>query len=437
MGIPPAPQHMAASSAAILPHHQQQLSQQLHLSPPSTHSMNILPGSGNQHMLAGGVNGTKQRPEKQRTKSLAQSPEEINAQNSNINGGATLPRGGQAQQQRKQQQQSLKRKKLPPTPDQQASSNAAQMEMMLSPPDYHNNGQNNPLALSHPNLEDLMNGEGQGLNGSMVNKPPPRYEEAAAMARSMQALQGGMPGQQCLESQYSNFSANQRQPQSTNSTTHPRQQSMPTTMSTTINASNGGTNNFPSHLSPPHSNMSAHMSPPQTMSPPQIGSAMSPPQSVQSSHTMSPPHHHQMHMSPPPHGNQGQQQLSPMKNQQMNGRQQQLGSQQLPTSPTHIAAMRGATHQRHQQFDFNNVSSQQFMYPTPPHSQGGLLQNGNHQVSDGMNYMTPSPDSPGQWSSASPQSHSDWSETGIHSPPSNNNVAQTSLQQTHQNSFNL
>merc|ERR1712223_1312338 len=175
------------------------------------------------------------------------------------------------------------------------------------------------------------------------------------------------------------------------------------------------------------------MSPTQTLSPSQIGSAMSPPQSVQSNHTMSPPHHQQMHMSPPPHGNNGQQQLSPMKSQQMNGRQQQLGSQQLPTSPTHIAAMRGATHQRHQQFDFNNVSSQQFTYPTPPHSQGGLLQNGNHQVSDGMNYMTPSPDSPGQWSSTSPQSHSDWSETGIHSPPSNNNcVGQTSLQQNQQ-----
>ena len=428
--IPPAPQHMAASSASIHPHHQQQqsmLSQQLHLSPQATHSMNILTASGNQQMMSAGANGTKQRQKKQRTKSLAQSPEENNLQS--VNGGATLPRGGQAQQQRKQQQQqqqqSLKRKKLPPTPDQQAASNAAQMEMMLSPPEYHNNGQTNPLALSHPNLEDLMNGEGNGHNGNLVNKPPPRYEEAAAMARSMQALQGGMPGQQCLESQYSNFSSNQGQTHSVTGT-HPRQQSMPSTMST--------------HLSPPHSNMSAHMSPPHTMSPPNMGSAMSPPQSVQSNHTMSPPHHHQMHMSPPPHG--GQQQLSPIKNQQMNGRQQQLGSQQLPTSPTHIAAMRGATHQRHQQFDFNNVSSQQqFMYPTPPHSQGGqgvLMQNGATVVSDGMNYMTPSPDSPGQWSSASPQSHSDWSETGIHSPPSNNNcVGQTSLQQSHQNSFHL
>merc|ERR1719361_2776 len=204
-------------------------------------------------MMSAGANGTKQRQKKQRTKSLAQSPEENNLQS--VNGGATLPRGGQAQQQRKQQQQqqqqSLKRKKLPPTPDQQAASNAAQMEMMLSPPEYHNNGQNNPLALSHPNLEDLMNGEGQGMNGSMVNKPPPRYEEAAAMARSMQALQGGMPGQQCLESQYSNFSANQRQTQTTSNATHPRQQSMPSTMSTTINNTpNGGTNNFSSHLSP-------------------------------------------------------------------------------------------------------------------------------------------------------------------------------------------
>jgi hypothetical protein len=275
----------------------------------------------------------------------------------------------------------------------------------------------------------------------------------------MQALQGGMPGQQCLESQYSNFSTTQRQSPSVTGA-HPRQQSMPTTMSTTINntsVSNGSGSNFPAHLSPPHSNMSAHMSPPQTMSPPQIGSAMSPPQSVQSNHsmgTMSPPHHHQMHMSPPPHGNGGQQQLSPMKAQQMNGRQQQLGSQQLPTSPTHIAAMRGATQQRHHQqasFDFSNASAdamnayasssssqQQFMYPTPPHSQGGLVQNTATVMSDGMNYMTPSPDSPGQWSSASPQSHSDWSESGIHSPPSNNNVvAQTSLQQTHQNSFHL
>ena len=51
---------------------------------------------------------------------------------------------------------------------------------------------------------------------------------------------------------------------------------------------------------------------------------------------------------------------------------------------------------------------QQGMYafmPTPP-------QTGDQNT----NFMTPSPDSPGQWSSASPQS--EWSE-GIHSPPGN------------------
>ena len=135
---------------------------------------------------------------------------------------------------------------------------------------------------------------------------------------------------------------------------------------------------------------------------------MSPPQSVQSN--MSPLHHG---LSPPHHGHT----MSPVKARQGGQQQQQQQQQQLPTSPTHMAAMRGATQQARQaansQFDFPEMFSQQqqFMYPTPPH-QGG------HQAQQGKEYMTPSPDSPGQWSSElSPQSHSDWSE-GIHSPPS-------------------
>jgi len=115
----------------------------------------------------------------------------------------------------------------------------------------------------------------------------------------------------------------------------------------------------------------------------------------------------------PPH----QQQQSPVK-----GSTQARSGGQLPTSPTHMAAMRGATHQRHQQFEFPaNATTdqfaqhqQQFLYPTPPHQQQQQQQ--QQKVDQTMNYMTPSPDSPGQWSSASPQSHSDWSE-GIHSPP--------------------
>jgi len=223
----------------------------------------------------------------------------------------------------------------------------------------------------------------------MGNKRPPSYE--AAVARSMT---GGMPGQQPLEGQYSNFNPHQ---------IHNRQQSMPASVSS----------NYSNNLSPPHSNLSSHhvQSPPHStgaMSPPNPA-VMSPPQSV----TMSPPQSSQQSMSPPHHQQQQasqHQHLSPAKSR----------SVQLPTSPTHLAAMRGATHQRHQaSFDFSNAANnsngdvqmfmaqQQFLYPTPPQEQV-------HNNS----FMSPSPDSPDQWSSgASPQSHSDWSD-GIHSPPS-------------------
>uniref|UniRef100_T1IJR3 Notch n=1 Tax=Strigamia maritima TaxID=126957 RepID=T1IJR3_STRMM len=125
----------------------------------------------------------------------------------------------------------------------------------------------------------------------------------------------------------------------------------------------------------------------------------------------------------------------------------------LPTSPTHIVAMRHASHQKHGQMspmtpssqgnhqlqttDFNNqappdlsqmLSSvpqqqrklsgyHQYQYPTPPsqHSNLGLESTPQHMLPP-ENYLTPSPESPGQWSSSSPHSaHSDWSE-GISSP---------------------
>merc|ERR1719340_376069 len=135
---------------------------------------------------------------------------------------------------------------------------------------------------------------------------------------------------------------------------------------------------------------------------PHMSPILSPPQSVQSSHSLSPPtamsqvvSPHQLH--------HGQHQTSPIKR-----------GLNLPTSPTHFAAMRGASHQRIQSFDFPESQAQQqmahprMMYPylpTPPQSE-------QHPT----NFMTPSPDSPGQWSSASPQSNTDFNE-GIHSPP--------------------
>merc|ERR1711860_332923 len=305
----------------------------------------------------------------------------------------TLPRSGAGQQARNQSQRTVK----------QTISKAAQVKktdsssmLMLSPEhspyeqsqgSFVSSGAAQHLALSHPNLEDL------------VSKQPPSYE--AALAGNHHSLQGGMPGQQSLEGQY--YQGQQQQ-------IHNRQQSMPASVSST----------YSNHLSPPHSNLSSishhngkspsHSS--GVMSPPNAA-VMSPPQSV----TMSPPQSTMQNSVSPPLLQQQQLQhhsSSPIKSR----------STQLPTSPTHLAAMRGATHQRqysHQasSFDFDHqaqnqqqqqqmyMNRQQFLYPPPPQEQGG------HNNS----FLSPSPDSPDQWSSASPQSHSDWSE-GIHSPPS-------------------
>merc|ERR1719433_407590 len=289
--------------------------------------------------------------------------------------------------------------------------------MLLSPehspydPQGFSAGSNtNHLALSHPNLEDLRSRD------NPISKQPPAYEVAVA-----HSMQGGMPGQQPLEGQYSNFHQMQ----------HNRQQSMPASVAPS---------NYSNHLSPPHSNLSSHhvQSPPHStgaMSPPNPA-VMSPPQSV----TMSPPQTSQHSMSPP--------QQQPISSQQHLSSSQSPAksrSVQLPTSPTHLAALRGATHQRHQMaptsFDFPpgnptttsstptattvndmNMYSMsrhaQFLYPTPPQEQ---LHNNSF-----------SPDSPDQWSSASPQSHSDWSD-GIHSPPAinGNGNGQYSQQQAH------
>ncbi|CAG7730755.1 unnamed protein product, partial [Allacma fusca] len=136
----------------------------------------------------------------------------------------------------------------------------------------------------------------------------------------------------------------------------------------------------------------------------------------------------------------------------------------LPTSPTHIKALRTAHQNRHgsqmvagsgSAFDYppaNSNNSQQFYtgpnagncstntngnlshYPTPPsqHSSDGTTPP-QHYTPD--SYPTPSPESPGQWSSSSPHSNSDWSE-GIQSPGHiyNSHGQPMQLQFTHTNS---
>merc|ERR1719507_1453661 len=227
--------------------------------------------------------------------------------------------------------------------------------MMMSPED---NQMFHLLTHSQHNLEDLV-------SPHQAAKMPPSYEQSLHHAQSMAT---GLQN-----SQESHFYANnqqQQQQQQQAQGPHMRQQSMPSSMA------------------------GYNMSP-----------ILSPPQSVQSQHSLSPPNN----MSPHMMGHQ----TSPIKPRAM---------LQLPTSPTHFAAMRGASHQRIQSFDF--PESQNMTGGHPGMMGGGQMgtypfmpappQSGAEQSN--TNFMTPSPDSPGQWSSASPQSPQ-WSESNLHSPP--------------------
>lgn len=273
-----------------------------------------------------------------------------------------------------------------------------------------------------------------GLDGGsgLIGKQPPSYEDCIKGAASMQSLHnigmdsygggtyGGIPvfHEQGLPQQ------------------HGRQTSLP--------------------LSIPSQSQMQQMQHPNTLSPP-YSNQQSPPHSVNSSLTMSPP---TSYMGSP----------SPAKSRPS-----------LPTSPTHIAAMRAATHQKHggtpqqQQpqplamgFDFSasaevplgygasqqlaslqlqqpvgaggantqqqhqqqqqQQSASYYHYLTPPsqHSQNPEA-TPQHYIQAPENFPTPSPESPGHWSSSSPHSNSDWSE-GIHSPVANAYVASSQHQ---------
>merc|ERR1719205_152975 len=143
---------------------------------------------------------------------------------------------------------------------------------MMSPED---NQMFHLLTHSQHNLEDLV-------SAHTAAKMPPSYEQSLHHAQSMAT---GLQN-----SQESHFYANNQQQQQSQGP-HMRQQSMPSSMA------------------------GYNMSP-----------ILSPPQSVQSQHSLSPPNN----MSPHMMGHQ----TSPIKPRAM---------QQLPTSPTHFAAMRGAS----------------------------------------------------------------------------------------------
>lgn len=162
---------------------------------------------------------------------------------------------------------------------------------------------------------------------------------------------------------------------------------------------------------------------------------------MQTPNTLSPPYSNQS----PPHSVQSNMSLSP---QAFTGSPSPAKTRpSLPTSPTHIAAMRAATHQKHggipqaqnlqMGFDFTQTglegismsysqpsgltpamgnpqqyqqSNYQYLTPPSQHS-GGADATPQHLLSAPETFPTPSPESPGHWSSSSPHScTSDWSE---------------------------
>lgn len=86
-----------------------------------------------------------------------------------------------------------------------------------------------------------------------------------------------------------------------------------------------------------------------------------------------------------------------------------------PASHQNILSPTGSQHS-----SSSNMQSSIYQYLTPPsqHSGGHTPQ---HLVQTLDSYPTPSPESPGHWSSSSPHSQSDWSES-VQSPAGANNV---------------
>lgn len=93
-------------------------------------------------------------------------------------------------------------------------------------------------------------------------------------------------------------------------------------------------------------------------------------------------------------------------------------------SSAHLSPMSSAS-AHCQQSTLNSQQSSFYQYLTPPSQHSGGI-TPQHLVQTLDSYPTPSPESPGHWSSSSPHSTSDWSE-GVQSPAAANmNVYVTS-----------
>ena len=111
---------------------------------------------------------------------------------------------------------------------------------------------------------------------------------------------------------------------------------------------------------------------------------------------------------------------------------QQIGQLSNSQNSTTANGLNSVSSAQSSQASNQSPHSQNFyQYLTPPsqHS-GGVTPQHLAQTLD--SYPTPSPESPGHWSSSSPHSNSDWSE-GINSP-SNNTVYITGGHQSNKGS---
>lgn len=109
----------------------------------------------------------------------------------------------------------------------------------------------------------------------------------------------------------------------------------------------------------------------------------------------------------------GHQEMSPQNNNQIHQQHQQIlhsqlqhQNQQSPQMSLQQQPQQSQSHQQRQQVNSSN-SFYHYLTPTSQHSGGHTPQ---HLVQTLDSYPTPSPESPGHWSSSSPHSISDWSE---------------------------
>ncbi|CAB4069338.1 NOTCH1 [Lepeophtheirus salmonis] len=269
----------------------------------------------------------------------------------------------------------------------------AELDILLTPEGgFKEEPKFSPLAGSHPNLDELFKQQHLRHHQVQGTAHPPSYE-AALLGRSMHALQGGMPGQSNLESQYNNSGNNGGggfPPPPQQQQLHSRQQSMPVS----INSYNNQT--------PPHVNLS----------PSHVPGVMSPPHSVQSSTNMSPPQQAILNSIGNNNNNP-----SPVNHH--------LGTtlifQQVPLTLLLSVVQRLL----HDNSHLISQQQQQVQQQQQPPSQ-------RFYYSQHQGMTTPSPDSPGI--TLSPQS--EWSSEGnndVHSPPSSSYPQQyLTLQQQQQ-----